>query len=226
MDKKCRGKQVMKHYCQDGHCDAPRSIADKHSHRADCFDTAGLAMTGRALKTFISDNLTALHRMSWRHYLKFLVLIFSFSFAISTVSFAAETKAAGPVSLVKLLSQEKKTAAAQITQEKAPESAKRKDEKTVEKTVKGTVSFIRKNKMAVEYAATEQGGEEIFLTIDKEVKVKNTKKFSDISQGDTVQVKYTETYREPKEKGGERFVLSMVVNEILFVGKAKTGLSS
>ena len=119
-----------------------------------------------------------------------------------------------------------KEASPVLDADKTVDSEKKKDEKTVEKTVKGTVSFIRKSKMAVEYAATEKGGEEIFLTIDKDVTVKNVKKFSDIARGDTVQVRYVETYRDPKEKGGERFVLSMVVKEISFVSKPKTGLSS
>ena len=145
-----------------------------------------------------------------RRYGTWFVLVLSFCFA--SAAWAADpTASAAPVL------DAKKTA--------APE--KKKDEKTVEKMIKGTVSFIRKNKMAVEYAQTaERGGEEIFLTIDKDVAIKNTKKFSDITQGDTVRVKYVETYREPKEKSGERLILSTVVKEIAFVSKPKAGLSS
>ena len=59
------------------------------------------------------------------------------------------------------------------------------------------------------------------MKISKDVKLKKAKTLADLSQGDTVSVKYLETYREPKTPGGERFVLSMVVHEITLVSKAK-----
>jgi hypothetical protein len=195
--------------------------------------------------------LDTIHQWMRRHGVYF-VLAFCFFFGTAQAA-TDETKkpVTKPSSLMKILSDkdfvaavtapaEKKKAAqtpaagksftkvpvASKSQETSASDAKKKDEKTVEKAVKGTVTFIRKNKVAVEFAATAQGGEEILLAIGKDAQVKNVKTFSDIAQGDRVQVKYLETYREPKEKGGEPFVLSMVVQEIALLSKAKVGLTS
>ena len=115
--------------------------------------------------------------------------------------------------------QDKPKAAVQMDVKKEEKKEDKKDEKKIEKTVKGSVSFIRKNKMAVEYS--KEKGEEILLKIEKDVQLKNAKDFSEIQTGDKVKVVFVETFREPKEKDGERIVLSMVVKQIELLGKAK-----
>ena len=141
-----------------------------------------------------------------------------FVFAIMICSQAsAEVKAIQSKSLEQKSAVKAPAAVAKNT----AKEVKKKDEKVVERTVKGTVSFIRKDKMAVEYAADDEGGQEILLGVAKDVKFKKAKGLADIVQGDSVAVKYLETYREPKAPGGEKFVVSMVVSEIALVGKAK-----
>jgi hypothetical protein len=53
--------------------------------------------------------------------------------------------------------------------------------------------------------------------LDENVKVKNIKDFSKIKRGDRVEVKYEETYLEPKEKGGEPTILKTLGREITFL---------
>ncbi len=120
---------------------------------------------------------------------------------------AAETKEAKPASPAKkLLSKWVNPAPAAKAKTPVP-GPKKPDVKTMEKKVTGTVMFIRKNKISVEFEATEEGGEDMYLPLDKEVKVQRVKDFSEIKQGDRVEVKYKQTYLEPKEKGGEPVIL-------------------
>ena len=194
-------------------------------------DQTGGGMTYRQLRR---QNLLRAIELWMRHHGAYFVFALCFSLATAHAA-TDETKkpAAKPSSLMKILSdndlltttapsgekiEAKKAVPAENTKKNDKDAdIKKNEEKTDEKTVAGTVSFIRKNKMAVEFKESE----EIFLTIDPGVKLKRVKNFSEIGRGDKVSVKYTETFRDPKESGGERFVVSMVVKEIVLSGKAK-----
>jgi len=152
----------------------------------------------------------------WKHWMT--TTFFVFCILISSQAMA-EVKAIQS----KSVEQKSLTSSATASPAKATaKTEKKKDEKVVEKTIKGTVSFIRKDRMAVEYDVNAvEGGLEILLGISKDAKFKSAKNASDIAQGDTVAVKYLETYREPKTPGGEKFVVSMIVKEINLVKRAK-----
>jgi hypothetical protein len=92
---------------------------------------------------------------------------------------------------------------------------KKKDEKTVQRTVEGKVAFVRKDKISVEFASSEEtGAEEMLLNLDKKVKLSGVKDFAKLKYGDEVLVKFTETYKEPKIKGEEPKILNRVGTEI------------
>ena len=95
--------------------------------------------------------------------------------------------------------------------------AKKEDFKKVERTLKGTAVFIRKDSMAVEFAEGEDGGQEMLLAMDPAVKLVNAKKLSDIRQGDVVEVKYTLIYLPSKIKGQEPVVVSTTATQVAFV---------
>jgi hypothetical protein len=97
---------------------------------------------------------------------------------------------------------------------------KEKEEKTIKKTLKGTVVFIRKNKISIEVDESEAGSQEILLTLDKNIQVNNVKNFSQIKPRDQVQVWYEETYREPKIKDEAPFILKTVGKEIRLLKSA------
>ncbi len=151
----------------------------------------------------------------WKHWMatSFFVLMILFTSQASAEVKAIQAKPVEQKSAVKV-----STVAPAKT---ATKDEKKKDEKVVEKTVKGMVSYIRKDKMAVEYGENAEGGLEILLGIAKDAKFKKAASTADIAQGDTVAVKYLETYRDPKTPGGEKFVVSMVVSEITLVSKVK-----
>lgn len=189
-----------------------------------------------ALRFFISlkeapgpDTLEGVHRASWRRYLGIILVPIFFGLIVSTA--CADTPAAKPqASEPKMMSKEgeiKKLSGDKKTVQARPKTAKElqreeelKKAKVVEKTVTGTVMFIRKNRMSVEFASGDEGGEDMLLSLDKNVKVKQIKDFSKIKQLDKVQVRYTETYLEPKEQRGEPVILDRVGTEITFLKSA------
>lgn len=151
----------------------------------------------------------------WKHWM-------GTSLFVCVILFASQASAEVKAIQAKPLEQKsavKVSAAATATT--AAKEEKKKDEKVVEKTVKGAVSFIRKDKMAIEYGSNAEGGLEILLGIAKDAKFKKAKSAADITQGDTVAVKYLEAYRDPKTPGGEKWVYSMTATEIALVNKAK-----
>jgi len=146
------------------------------------------------------------------------LLLFVFAFGMAVSAGAAEQKVPAPANAQPVSVASTNEKAAQTLDK---ETKEKKNEKTVERIVKGPVSFIRKNSMAVEFNIDKDGAEDIYLTLDKSVKVRNAKDLSGIVQGDSVKVKYLETYLEPKKKDEEPIVLSMVVTEIMLLKKAR-----
>lgn len=98
------------------------------------------------------------------------------------------------------------------------------NQKIVEKTVAGSVVFVRKNKLSVEFASNEEGAEEILLSIEKDAKLKNLKSLSQLKPGDEISVKYLETYLEPKDKDAAPTILKMAVAEIRFLRRPPVGM--
>jgi hypothetical protein len=138
------------------------------------------------------------------------VLVLVLSVPPSDRAMAAETK------LVDVLSSGSKVTAKPAIKPVLKEE-KKDDTKKIEKNLSGTVSYIHAGKMVIEFSP----GEEIFLTVDKDVKVSHVKSYKEIARGDRVSVKYTEVSREPKGKAAARTVLSMTVKEISLEKKAK-----
>lgn len=179
------------------------------------------------------SGLETLHRLSWRRYILSMIVLISMGLAVYGEKALAETKTSESdvATMVNfdegndLLPQTKK--AEKVNAKSQPRSAivkevsiadeKKPKEKKIEKTVTGNVVFIRKNKMSVEFGEDANGGQELLLSLDKDVKVKHAKNFAQIKQGDLVQVKYEEIYLDPKEKDGEPTVLKMTGKEITFL---------
>lgn len=164
-------------------------------------------MTDHALRR--QRLLAAINQWMRRNGIWF-VLIVAMSVSSSDLATAAETK------LVDVLTSGSK-AAAKLAVKPVLKEEKKDDTKKLEKKLSGTVSYIHAGKMVVEFAP----GEEIFLTVDKDVKINRAKSYKEIARGDRVSVKYVEVYRDPKVKGGERTVLSMAVKEVSLDKKAK-----
>lgn len=194
---------------------------------------------GRARRS--GDNLESSHKQAWRFYCA--LFTFLANIPICDVSFAeTDTKTQGTPEVVSSESVVKKkiVLAPKLAVNPAPvakkiltdlstakptevlvRDEKKKNEKKIEKTLKGRISFIRKSKMAVEYEVNKDESEDMYLTVDKNVKLRNAKKFSDIGPRDLVEVKYTQTYIEPEKKESETLILSNIVSEINFISKAK-----
>ena len=170
-------------------------------------------MTGRTLRSMVWHNLEALHRMSWRYYSKFILLLISVSFSFYGTSFAAEIKAAEPTRAMALLSKEKapekkvvKTPVARMLTQKEREAKKKKGyafpdadqvllkEKLTDKVTNGTVTGAASYGLAVEYATdAKTGGHEIWFNYAKGVKFSGVRSGSDLQEGDTVSVVYGES---------------------------------
>ena len=175
-----------------------------------------------------------------------LVLALAFSAVLPNAARAAELKQDSYAELVKSLEKEKESKKVSDTQsnltvksaptpvaaqpekkeakqnrevKKNTQDVKKEVEKTVEKNVTGTVMFIRKNKMSVEFSGKEGAGD-MYIPLDANVKLQRAKSFSEIKQGDKVKVKYKLTYLDPKEKGGEPVVLKTVGIEITLLKSA------
>ncbi len=153
----------------------------------------------------------------WMRMAGFYALLLSFG----GVCLAAEVKSSEAVPLAVKPAAPK--AVAKTTPKAPAQAEKKKDEKTVVKTLKGTVMFIRRDRMSVEFSQSgDEGGEDLLLSLDKKLKLKNVKDFSKIRPGDEVRVKYVETYLEPQKKGQQPIILSMVGNEIELLRKANS----
>lgn len=92
------------------------------------------------------------------------------------------------------------------------------DEKVAYKEVTGTVTYVGKRAMNVEYAVTKEGSYEMMLPYDASVRVARVRSLADFKQGDTVRVKYRQTYRHGDK--GEKIVLDTVATEIALVRSA------
>lgn len=124
-----------------------------------------------------------------------------------------EGQSAPASALLKTPSADKKT--------EVPADPREKNAKKVEKLIKGTIMFIRKGDMSIEYAENDAlGGQEMNLAIDPKVKLRNVKNFAQFKRGDEVQAKYTQVYLEPEKAGGEPYVLRSVVTELNLVKAA------
>jgi hypothetical protein len=205
-----------------------KSTSHKRSLATKKIEDVGKEIAARFLasvkKALGADTLEGVHRVSWRHYLLLLWAPVACSFILSSVSLAAVVSTEAPAG--KLVSKESVQKSAGVS--KAKKATKKQDEKktkemVVEKTVNGTIVFIRKNNMSVEFASGEAGGEELYLKLDKKVKLQHIKEFSKLKRGDQVSVKYLETYLEPEKKGDEPIVLSMVGTQITLVKSAVNG---
>lgn len=167
----------------------------------------------------------------WRRHPRVLLLWLIVSFCTPSLVVAAEkpaqdtlakkavkllTSREGSASKKPLVSPAKKTAAADTAVD-----PKFKDAKKVTKFIVGTVAYIGKNRMSVEFGSDETGSEEILLTLDPKMKLSGVKKFTDLKYGDKVEVKYRQSYLEPGKKGDEPFVLAMEIIEVKLVEKAE-----
>lgn len=71
---------------------------------------------------------------------------------------------------------------------------------TLAKAVQGTVTWARKDKIAVLYATTNAAEYEILLMLAKDVKFVHISKLEQLHMGDTVSVQYEEAIEEgPQE---------------------------
>lgn len=161
-----------------------------------------------------------------------------FSVCLSSSAFAEEEtkKPVQPASLMKILSDKDlakaispKAANKEAKRASAPKSESRtsakdepkKDEVVVEKTLQGTVGFIRKDKMSVEFGVDEENGvQEMLLALDKNIRFSGIKDPAGIQYGDQVRVKFLETTRIPKEKSEKAAVLGRAVTELQFIKAA------
>lgn len=210
---------------------------------------AYLAALEMDLRSNSLASLETQHRLSWKKYIVSLVVPLLISTLFLGVAEAADktlTEApvsspdAGLTAKVSRETQKSKTVIVSAVKPAVPAPSKsltdigkivrpavkaseekNKDEKVAERTVTGVVMFIRKNMISVEFnSGAQAGGEDRLLSLDENVKVKNIKDFSKIKRGDRVEVKYEETYLEPKEIGGEPTILKTLGREITLLKNA------
>ena len=99
------------------------------------------------------------------------------------------------------------------------------DEKVDTKTVTGQITGMTKRTLSVEYEQTAEGSYEMLLPFDGTVKLERLKTLQQLSRGDTVAVRYEQTYRVNEK--GERVILKTVAKQVSLVRTApKQGLAS
>ncbi len=108
----------------------------------------------------------------------------------------------------------------------AQETAEKDKEFTDQKTLRGEVSGISNNFLAIEVSADATAVREMTFAVSKDVKVKGRDRILDIKTGDTVSVMYEETTQavKKKDKKGKEIkevrVLGRVVKEITLLRAA------
>lgn len=85
-------------------------------------------------------------------------------------------------------------------------------------SVTGRVSAVSKQGIAVEYAYTSKTSKEMYLPLAEKVRLQRLQDLKEINPGDTVEVRYQQTYKEePDEK---KTILKTAATEISLLKKA------
>lgn len=84
--------------------------------------------------------------------------------------------------------------------------------------VKGEVTNVGKRALSVEFSRTKNSSSEMLLPIGEATKLIRLKSLDELKAGDTVQVRYTQTYREDEK--GKRIVLKTTATEIALLRSA------
>lgn len=99
------------------------------------------------------------------------------------------------------------------------------EEKVAANEVKGRVVTITKRAISVEYDSKEQASYEMLLPLAKDIRLSHLQDLSELKQGDTVRVKYEQTYTENDK--GERMILKTLATDLTLLRSApKNSLSS
>lgn len=92
------------------------------------------------------------------------------------------------------------------------------EQKVEYKEVTGEVSAVSKRGIAVEYSRTRTGSSEMFLPFADHVKLQRVQDLTQLQPGDTVKVRFEQTYTEDKD--GERTVLKTTATEVEMMRRA------
>ncbi len=92
------------------------------------------------------------------------------------------------------------------------------EEKTQYGEVTGSVSAVSKQGIADEYSRTRKSSSEMFLPLSDHVRLVRMADLGQLKAGDTVKVRYEQTYTEDKD--GKRTVLNTTGTEIAMMRRA------
>ena len=91
-------------------------------------------------------------------------------------------------------------------------------EKMSAQEITGTVSAVSKQGIAVEYSRTSEGNFEMYLPLGDKVKLERLNSLEELKAGDTVKVRYEQTFKETKE--GPPLVLKTAATEVALMRRA------
>lgn len=91
--------------------------------------------------------------------------------------------------------------------------------------VRGQVTSVTKRAISVEYAQKNNASYEMLLPFTQDIRLSHLRNLSELKPGDTVKVRYTQTYRENDK--GEKVILNTVATDLALIRRAPTsGFSS
>ena len=93
-------------------------------------------------------------------------------------------------------------------------------EKVAYEEVEGRVVSVTKQAVSVEYAKKDQASYEMLLPFTQDIRLSHLRSLSELKPGDTVTVKYAQTYKETDQ--GEKVILSTVATNLALMRRAPT----
>jgi hypothetical protein len=101
---------------------------------------------------------------------------------------------------------------------KAKQQALEEKPLVAEAKITGEVAAASSSGIAVQFGSTSAGAKEIYLPLNEKTKFQRFLNPSQLKAGDTVQVVYEQTYKEPEK--GKRILLGAVATEVILLKQA------
>ena len=94
------------------------------------------------------------------------------------------------------------------------------EEQVAYEEVKGRVVSVSTHAISVEYSQKDQASYEMLLPLTRDIRLSHLRSLSELKPGDTVTVKYAQTYKENDQ--GEKVILSTVATNLALMRRAPT----